>query len=238
MLQVSGVCAGYRAGDILKDTHLQIEAGEWVALVGPNGSGKTTLLRCIVGALPLSRGDIRIAGHVLSESVEAKRRLGYACAPDQLPELLTGKQCLEVYAAAKGLRHIESEVLSLAADLRLLDHLGAFVETYSLGMRQKLAVLLALLGDPDLIVLDEIFNGLDPASALHMKRYLRRRVQERRSSVLLATHSLDIVDRYCDRAVLLIGGRIIRQWSEVELRNIGGSENLEVALASAAEAEG
>jgi len=93
-----------------------------------------------------------------------------------LPGLLTGRQCLEVYAAAKGLAAIDADVLELAEAFTFTGMLDRFVAAYSLGTKQKLAVLLALLGDPVLVVLDEAFNGLDPASALVLKRHRRARV--------------------------------------------------------------
>jgi len=103
--------------------------------------------------------------------------------------------------------------------------LDRFVDTYSLGTRQKLAVLLALLGTPRLIVLDEAFNGLDPASAKTLKRHLRTLVDTRRTSVLLATHALDVVERYADRAALLLAGRIVKDWSAAEVTALRATED-------------
>jgi ABC-2 type transport system ATP-binding protein len=139
---------------------LQVSRGQWVCLLGPNGVGKRTLSHCIAGRLGPTRGQVRISGH--SSPTAAKRRLGYACSPDLLPGLLTGRQCLEVYAIAKELDSIDADVLAIAEDLRYTPFMDAYVETYSLGTRQKLCVLLALSGSPDLIVLDEAFNGVDP----------------------------------------------------------------------------
>jgi hypothetical protein len=95
--------------------------------------------------------------------------------------------------------------------------LGSHLGTLSLGTRQKLSVLLCLLGDPKLIVLDEAFNGLDPASALVVKRHLRYRIEHCGAAVLMATHALDIVEHYADRAGLLIDGRLQREWQEEEI---------------------
>ena len=96
-------------------------------------------------------------------------------------------------------------------------YLDRFVDTYSLGTRQKLCVLLALLGEPALVVLDEAFNGLDPASALIVKRHLQQRLAANRCGVLLATHSLDIVEHYADKAALLLDGRIVRGMERSEI---------------------
>jgi ABC-2 type transport system ATP-binding protein len=164
--------------------------------------------------------------------------VGYACAPERLPSLLTGRQCLEIYAAAKGLTSIGEEVLQLADSFQYRVMLDRFVESYSLGTKQKLAVLLALLGEPELIVLDEAFNGLDPASSLALKHFLRERVSQGTCSVLLATHALDIVERYADRAALLLEGRIAHEWKKEELvlMKEKSEEGFEAALAAVSKA--
>jgi ABC-2 type transport system ATP-binding protein len=236
VLQVSSLHAGYGKRQVLAGVDLQIGRGEWLALLGPNASGKTTLLHCIAGLLPASAGSIVICAHSLrQDALAAKSRLGFGCAPERLPPLLTGRQCLEVYAAAKGLDAIDAGVLELAGQFAFMDMLDRFVGSYSLGTRQKLAVLLALLGEPALIVLDEAFNGLDPASALVLKQHLRARVSAGRCGVLLATHALDVVERYSDRAVLLLDGWIAREWSRQELAALRAmpGEGLEAALAAA-----
>jgi ABC-2 type transport system ATP-binding protein len=236
-LSVEHLYAGYEKHRVLIDVNLSVARGEWVALLGPNASGKTTLLHCVVGMMAASAGSIVICGHPLRhESAQAKRKLGFACAPERLPALLTGRQCLEIYAAAKELPSIGPDVLDLAERFQYMSMLDRFVGAYSLGTRQKLAVLLALLGEPQLVVLDEAFNGLDPASALALKHFLKERVSEGKCSVLLATHALDIVERYADRAALLLNGRIAHEWRKAELAALRAKseEGFEAALAAAA----
>jgi ABC-2 type transport system ATP-binding protein len=236
-LSVQHLHAGYQKHRVLIDVNLTVARGEWVALLGPNASGKTTLLHCVAGTMASASGTVVICGRSLRDDpMGAKGKLGFACAPERLPVLLTGRQCLEVYAAAKGLSSIGADVLRLAESFQYLPMLDRFVEAYSLGTRQKLAVLLALLGDPELVVLDEAFNGLDPASALALKHDLRGRVSAGKCSVLLATHALDIVERYADRAALLLDGRIAHEWRKEELAAMRAKseEGFEAALAAAA----
>lgn len=235
-LRITRLDAGYGGHPVLRQVDLEVPLGQWCALLGPNASGKSTLLYCIAGLLRPLAGRIELAGLSLTDApAQAKRVLGYACAPDRVPGLLTGRQCLQVYAAAKGLRSIDAEVLALAEALSFTAQLDRFVDTYSLGTRQKLAVLLALVGAPHLIVLDEAFNGLDPASAGILKRHLRRLLDERRAAVLLATHALDIAEHHADRVALMLGGRIVRVWSaeEIAARRSSG-QSLEELLADAA----
>lgn len=241
-LNIEHLHAGYEKHRVLEDVSLTVARGEWVALLGPNASGKTTLLHCVVGMMTPTSGAITVCGQSLRDNPSsAKGKLGFACAPDRLPGLLTGRQCLEIYAAAKGLSSISADVLQLAERLQYMPMLDRFVDAYSLGTRQKLAVLLALLGDPELVVLDEAFNGLDPASALALKHFLRDRVSQGKCSVLLATHALDIVERYADRAALLLNGRIAHEWRKEELAAMRAKseEGFEAALAAVAvEVEG
>jgi ABC-2 type transport system ATP-binding protein len=235
-LEIHALHAGYGAHAVLRGVELQIPLGIWFCLLGPNGVGKSTLVHCLSGRVLAQRGSIRICAHALHEQpLEARRKLGVAAAPEQLPGLLTGWQCLEVYASAKGLSAIDAEVLELAEALRVVRYLERHVDTYSLGTRQKLCVLLALLGEPGLIVLDEAFNGLDPRSAMQLKQRLRARLLARRCSILLATHSLDIVEHHADTAALLLDGRIAHDWSRADLDGLrrAGGNALEQALVAA-----
>ncbi|MFZ0007208.1 MAG: ABC transporter ATP-binding protein [Steroidobacteraceae bacterium] len=236
VLNVRNLTVNYGAKRVLTDITLSILTGEWFTLLGPNGSGKTTLLRCVSGQIAPAAGNVRIGGHSVIEAPErAKRLLGCAHPPEALPGLLTGRQCLEVYAAAHELPSVGGDILDLAVELRLASALDQWVNTYSLGMRQKLSILLALIGNPALIVLDEAFNGLDPASALTVKHVLQERVAHRRSAVLVATHALDLVLRYGTRAVLLLDGAVVKSWSTEELDTMRADEPgaFESALASA-----
>ncbi len=234
VLDIRDVHARYGKAEVLRGVTLQIRTGQWFCLLGPNGVGKSTLLHCVAARLAPTAGDIVVCGHsVRTQAIDAKRRLGFGCAPEQLPGLLTGRQCLEVYASAKGLDRIDADVLELSTALKFDTYLDRFVDTYSLGTRQKLCVLLALLGEPALVVLDEAFNGLDPASALVVKRHLQERLAANRCAVLLATHSLDIVEHYADKAALLLDGRVVREWGDGEIAAMReqGAARFEEALA-------
>ncbi len=241
VLQIEGLRAGYGRREILRGVSLCVEAGEWFCLLGPNGAGKSTLLHCIATRIESSAGNIAIDGHSLSmQPLAAKEKLGFAASPEQLPGLLTGRQCLEVFAAAKGLAEIDATLLDLASRFGFMKFIDGCVDTYSLGTRQKLCILLALLGEPRLVVLDEAFNGLDPGSALLLKRHLRQRLSTGRCAVLLATHSLDIVEHYADRAALLVDGEIVRDWNRSTLdalRERGGNALEEAVSGVVAEEE-
>src|SRR5688572_6162450 len=104
VLEIEKVSAGYGRQQVLNGVSLTVDRGQWLCLLGPNGAGKSTLLHCIAGRIEPTSGGIKVSDQPLATyPAEAKRHLGYACAPEQLPPLLTGRQCLEVYAIAKAL---------------------------------------------------------------------------------------------------------------------------------------
>lgn len=198
------VTLGSRA--VLQGIDLRIEAGEFIALAGPNGSGKSSLLRCIAGLLPARRGTIDICGHAIhSDTAAARAKFGMAVDPAALPGLLTGRECLQLFARTRGLGEVPAASLELAEALRYSAYLDRPVEEYSLGTRQKLAVLLGLIGEPPLLLLDEPLNGLDPPSAWALKRHLTD-LAARGTAIVLATHAIELAERHVHRAVLLVDG--------------------------------
>ena len=236
LLRATGVRVSYGDTRVLDGVDLDLARGEFVALIGPNGAGKTTLLHAIAGTVPLYGGSVAMAGHDLVKTPqEAKQLLGLAIDPPSLPVLLTGRECLALFAGARGLSAIPPATLALAETLSLTQVIDRRVASYSLGMRQKLGILLGLMGEPPLWLLDEPFNGLDPRSALAFKLHLATRVARGDTGVLLATHSLDTAERHATRVVLLMDGRVRRAWDAAELAEMRGKPgwSLERAMADA-----
>ena len=237
LLHAAGLRVAYGDERVLDGVDLDIaRGGELVALIGPNGAGKTTLLRAIAGIAPLRGGAVCIAGHDLEQTPrKAKAAIGLAIDPPNLPDLLTGRECLALFAGAHGLSGIPSEALALAATLSLISVLDRRIASYSLGMRQKLGILLGLLGEPPLLLLDEPFNGLDPRSALAFKAHLATLVARSDASVLLATHSVGFAERNATKVVLLMDGKVRRIWDAVELTAMREDprQSLEKAMADA-----
>lgn len=220
-LELSHLQHSYGPHWILRDIDLCLGAGEFVALIGANGSGKTTLLKCIAGLVSVPAGVVRVGGIDMAlDPAGAKSRLGFSVDPARLPPLLTGNECLRLFAEARDIAKIPDHSLALAHALGLTAMLDRAVAEYSLGTRQKLGIVLGLLGEPPLLVLDEPLNGLDPMSAFTFKQHLQRLTRERGTTVLLATHSLHIAERFINRAVLLMEGRIVRAWTPQELTDI------------------
>lgn len=236
LLRATRVRVAYGDVHVLDGIDLTIAHGEFVALIGPNGAGKTTLLHAIAGTAPLCDGHVDVDGHDLAKTPRAaKEAVGLAIDPPSLPVLLTGRECLALFAGARGLPSIPPATLALGETLSLTSVLDRRIDSYSLGMRQKLGIMLGLIGEPPLLLLDEPFNGLDPRSALAFKTHLVSLVARGDTSVLLATHSLDIAERHATRVVLLMDGRVRRSWDAAELTGMreGPEPSLEKAMAEA-----
>jgi ABC-2 type transport system ATP-binding protein len=242
-LAVSDLGIAFGTTRVLRGVNLHLRAGELVGLIGPNGSGKSTLMRCCAGLLP-GHGRIAIDGIDLqADLLAARQHMGVAVEPERLPPALRGRQCIELVAQTRALdAQAVQRALALSAQLGLTPWLERDVGDYSLGTRQKLAVVLALLGEPPLLLLDEVLNGLDPLAAFALKQALRERA-DAGAAVLLATHGLEVAERFLDRAVLLLDGVIAADWNRadlVRLRNEG--DGLEAAVVErlrvAAQAQG
>lgn len=203
---------------VLQGLNLDLKSGEMVALVGPNGSGKSTLMLSIAGLLNPQAGMICVDGLNLAEQlVEARARLGYMVPQEQLPGLLSGRQCLLLFAQSRGLDGIPLETLRQAEQLRFSVWLDKWVMDYSLGTRQKLSILLALMAAPPLILLDEPLNGLDPVSALSLKRILRELASEQGCCIVMAIHDVAIIEQLHDHLIVLLDGRVMLDWDRARI---------------------
>ena len=186
---------------------LRIPRGSAFGYLGPNGAGKTTLIRMLLGLTSATSGSMRLLGRPVPEQrAEALARVGASVEEPRFHPFLTGRENLEIVAAARGADAfgridgaLERVGLAARADER--------VKTYSLGMRQRLGVARALLGDPELLILDEPTNGLDPAGILEFRNLVRRLVGEGRT-VVLSSHLLDEVERIADAVAIVDRGRV------------------------------
>jgi len=229
VLSISGLTKTYRGADIkaVDDVHLEVRPGEIFGFLGPNGAGKTTTIKAVVGLLRPDAGRILVDGVDAWESpLEAKRRIGFVPDTPDLYEKLTGQEYLtfiadvfEVPATERAER--ARELLEMFA---LDGAVGDLVQSYSHGMKQKLAVTAALLHRPRLLILDEPMTGLDPRSSHLFKEMMRRHCDEG-GSVFFSTHILDVAERLCDRIGIINRGRMIAVGTMDELRRQAASES-------------
>ncbi len=193
------------------DLTLHVAPGELHAFIGHNGAGKTTTLKAVAGIHSFDSGDVFIDGISLrADPLGCKRRLAYIPDNPELFEYLTGIQYLnfvaDVFAISADVR--KSRIEALAESYGLTAALGDLVCAYSHGMKQKLAIIGALLHTPKLLILDEPFVGLDPKAALTLKNQMRALCAEG-GAVFFSTHVLEVAEKLCNRVSILKDGRLV-----------------------------
>ena len=212
---------------------LRVPRGVAFGYLGPNGAGKTTLIRMLLGLTAATSGSMRMLGLAVPERrAEALGRVGAIVEDPRFHGHLTGRENLAVVAAARGgdaYRRIDSSIERVGLTARADER----VRTYSLGMRQRLGIARCLLADPELLILDEPMNGLDPAGILEFRGFVRDFVGEGRT-IVLSSHLLDEVEKTCDAIAIVDQGRIVAQGSLAELR--GGAEPMVVIETSGGDA--
>jgi len=229
-LEIRGLGKRFGTHVALDGLDLTVPRGEFHALLGPNGAGKTTTLRIVAGLTRADEGTVRVMGHEIGEDPLAAKRV-LAFLPDE--PLLYGKlRPLEYLEFVAGLWRLDGRLAQARAN-ELLETLGLgdkrrdFVETFSRGMRQKLALAGALIHDPAVMLLDEPLTGLDAAAARQVKDILLDRVRAG-CTVILTTHILEVAERLAERISIVSGGRIAAEGTMAELRERAGQgETLE-----------
>ncbi len=206
------------------DLDLTIRAGEFYALLGPNGAGKTTTLRLVVGLLEPEAGEISVFGiDALADPVAAKRIMAWVSDEPMIYDKLTPYEYLEFVAGLWGIDAAEAQASAedLIAWLGLGPHAHERCESFSRGMKQKVALAGALVHNPRLIILDEPLTGLDAGSARQVKDVLLARVRAG-GTVLMTTHILEVAERMAERIGVITVGRLIAEGTLDELRMKAG----------------
>ncbi|MGW9112385.1 ABC transporter ATP-binding protein [Microbacterium sp. NPDC055683] len=225
-LTLRGVSKTYGGTHAVAGIDLDVPSGMYYGLLGPNGAGKTTTLSMISGLLRPDRGEIRVAGIDLgSRPREAKRRMGVL--PDRLRtfDRLTGRQLLHYTGMLRGMKAktVAERTDDLAAALGFEDALGRIVSDYSAGMTKKIMLAGAMLHSPQLLVLDEPFEAVDPASSATVLEILDGYVANG-GTVLLSSHGMDLIERVCTRVAVLVAGQVLEEGLVADVK---GDQTLE-----------
>ena len=212
MLQITHFSKTYSGGKrAVDDLSLEVHPGEMMGFIGHNGTGKTTTLRCVAGILDFTEGEITIGGHsIKTEPVAAKSITAFLPDNPDLYEFLKGIDYLgfiaDIYGIPKDER--QARIAKYADAFELTGALGSAIGGYSHGMKQKLALISALMRNPKLLILDEPFVGLDPEAAYTVKGFLRQLCDEG-GAVLFSTHVLEVAEKLCDKIAIIKGGKLI-----------------------------
>ena len=218
-----------RIGDrtIVDDVSFELRPGEVFGFLGPNGAGKTTTIRMLVGLIRPTRGTVTVCGFDLRRDFErALRCIGCIVENPDLYRFMSGRENLEHFARMLGVKSAEIE--RVAALVNLSHRLDQRVGTYSLGMRQRLGIAQAMLGDPRVLILDEPANGLDPAGIREIRELLRGLAAERGLAVFVSSHLLGEVELTCDRVAIIHKGRLLKTGTVGEL--ISSQRSMEIRV--------
>ncbi|MCT1795388.1 ABC transporter ATP-binding protein [Helcococcus kunzii] len=197
-----------------------VRKGEILGFLGPNGAGKTTTINMIVGLLEPNAGEISIEGiDAINDSYEAKKKIAYLPDNPEVYENMTGRKFVNfignIFEVPKEL--IEERTKEYANLFDLTPDLDDLISSYSHGMKQKIALISALVHDPEVLILDEPMVGLDPKSSFNLKEIFKQRCKENKS-VFFSSHVMEVVEKICDRIIIINKGNIIAQGTIEELK--------------------
>lgn len=212
MLSINNLTKTYRGSSKgVHEVSLEIESGDIYGFIGPNGAGKTTTIKCVVGILSFQEGSITIDGvSIIDNPIECKKKFAYIPDNPDIYDYLTGIQYLNLIADVfeVSAQDREEKIKKYARAFEIEESLGDLVSSYSHGMKQKLAIISAMIHEPKLLILDEPFVGLDPQASVVFKDFMRE-MCSKGGAVFFSTHVLDVAERLCTRVAIIKDGRII-----------------------------
>ena len=228
MIELQGLVKSYSKDEkrALDDLSITVRSGELYGFLGPNGAGKTTTIKIMIGLLQPDAGSATVGGiDVISSPVAAKQVIGYVPDSPLLYENMTGMRFLSFIADVFGVPAAERTFIDeMAEKFSLKDALGERISSYSHGMKQKVAIIGALLHHPEIFVLDEPIVGLDPQSSFLLKETMREKCRKGKT-VFFSTHVMEVAERLCDRVGIIRRGKLIAEGPLEELREKAGAED-------------
>ena len=232
MLRIEHLTKKYGEKKAVDDLSLHIEKGEIYGFIGHNGAGKTTTIKSVVGILDFDEGEIFIDGKsVKKDSLECKRVIAYIPDNPDLYEFMTGLQYLnfisDIFGVEEKERKERIEKYSTAFEIK--EDLASPISSYSHGMKQKLAIISALVHDPKLIIMDEPFVGLDPIASHLLKDIMREKCNEG-GAIFFSTHVLEVAEKLCDKIAIIKGGKLIKSGTMAEVKGDSSLESVFLEL--------
>lgn len=229
MLELRGVTRSYGHLEVLHETSFALHRGEICGYVGPNGSGKSTTVQILAGLIQPTRGNVLLDGRPIRQDLNGyKRQLGYLPEEARLYRHLSGIEHLELVGGLRGVdsARLRPRIRGLLEAFGIAADAGVRLEDCSKGMRQKVLLAAALLHDPEVLILDEPFSGLDVAAVL-LLRHLLASLAARGRMILLTAHELDLMQQICERVLIIDRGRIVADDKVANLRALMTLPSLE-----------
>lgn len=226
MLKIEHLTKTYGDKKAVDDLSLHINSGEIYGFIGHNGAGKTTTLKSVVGIMKFDGGEIYIDGvSVKSDPLLCKKKIAYIPDNPDLYEFMTGINYLNFTADIFGVeKNVREERINRFADaFEITSDLAQPISAYSHGMKQKLAIVSALIHEPKLIIMDEPFVGLDPKAAFTLKGIMRQ-ICDNGGAIFFSTHVLEVAEKLCDKVAIIGNGKLIKSGTMDEVK---GDESLE-----------
>ena len=232
MLRIEHLTKTYGVKKAVDDLSLHIAPGEIYGFIGHNGAGKTTTIKSCCGILQFDAGEIYIDGISIKDNpIACKRHLAYIPDNPDLYEFMTGIQFLNFIADIFGVSAADRKerIYRYSDMLGLTDDLAQPIFAYSHGMKQKLAIIAALIHEPKLIIMDEPFVGLDP-KASHLLKELMRQICDAGGAIFFSTHVLEVAEKLCDKVAIIKGGKLIKSGTMEEVKGYTSLEDVFLEL--------
>ncbi|MBL1279944.1 MAG: ATP-binding cassette domain-containing protein [Fluviicola sp.] len=219
ILQVNGLSKSYKDVNALSDLNLQVKQGTVFGLLGPNGSGKTTTLGILLGVIRQKSGNYSWFEN--GDKTENRKNIGSLLETPNFYPYLSAVRNLKIVAKIKNIEAPTPQIEEVLKEVNLFDRKDSKFKTFSLGMKQRLAIASALLGDPDVLVLDEPTNGLDPQGIAEIRELILK-ISKNNKTIIIASHILDEIEKVCTDVAILKFGKLIKQGT---IEEIIGTEN-------------
>ena len=229
MIEIKNLTKIYNNKKVVDDISFTVNDKEIFAFIGHNGAGKTTTIKSIVGINDFDSGEILISGKsIKTQSLEAKKVIAYV--PDN-PDLYENMRAIDFTNFICDMYEIDEEkrqnrILKYAKLLEIEDKLNDEISSFSHGMKQKIAIISALAHDPDILIMDEPFVGLDPKAVYDLKNIMKEMCQNNKT-IFFSTHILDVAEKLCDRVAIIKNGKIVKVG---KMKDIKGDESLETVF--------
>ena len=227
-LEVIKLSKTYNIKEAVKDVSFDVNQNEIIGILGPNGCGKTTTIGMILGLLKPSKGKVLINGvEIESQRVDLLNQLNFISPYIELPKKLTVRQNLEVYGRLYDIKKLKEKIDYLSEKLRLYDIIDKLTGELSSGQKNRVSLAKSIINDPKILLLDEPTASLDPETGDFIRSFLEEYQQERKTSILLASHNMTEVERLCSSVLMMNKGQIIDEGKPNELIKKHGRRNME-----------